>query len=324
MRAPWSGRRAAAMGRPAVYGIHGAVNGVWRRLDRRGQLGAVLVLAVVVAALLTPVVSPYDPLQLDPSALLQPPSLRHPLGTDPYGRDTLTRILCGAQRSLGTAGLAVGLALLGGGGAGLLAGYYGGRLDQLLGRIADVLLSLPALLLCLAILAFLDGGEVSGSDGLLRRYGVAFAIGVIYMGPLLRVTRAAVLTVRHETYVEASRALGGSDWHILFRTVLPNAAAPILVEVTLRLASALLAEASLSFLGLGTQPPAPSWGEMIADGRRYLLLSPWGSVAPGVMLAVVVLGCNLLGDGLRGALTRQAALAPTAPAPGRESPQGAA
>ena len=259
---------------------------------------------MVLLALLAPVLSPYDPLQLDGRALLQAPSLRHPLGTDPYGRDTLTRILVGAQRSLFTAGLAVAVALLGGGGAGLLAGYYGGRIDQLLCRIADILLSLPALLLCLAILAFLDGGELRSGDSLLRRYNVALAIGIIYIGPLLRVTRAAVLTVRHETYVEACRALGGTDWHILWRTVLPNAAGPILIEVTLRLASALLAEASLSFLGLGTQPPAPSWGEMIADGRRYLLLSPWGSVAPGLMLAVVVLGCNLLGDGLRRALTQ--------------------
>lgn len=280
----------------------------WQRLGRRGRLGAGIVLVVVLSALLAEAVSPYDPLQLDGSALLQGPSLRHPLGTDPYGRDTLTRILCGARRSLWTAGLAVGLSLLGGGGAGLVAGYYDGRLDQLLGRIADVLLSLPALLLCLAILAFLDGGELGDRGELTRRYNVALAIGVIYMGPLFRVARAAVLTVKHETYVEASRALGGSDAHVLFRTVLPNAAAPIFIEVTLRLASALLAEASLSFLGLGTQPPAPSWGEMIADGRRYILLSPWGAVAPGVMLAVAVLGCNQLGDGLRRALTRPMAL----------------
>lgn len=285
-----------------------SVGRAWLRLGRRGQLGAAIVLAIIFLAVFAEALSPYDPLQLDGTALLQGPSLHHPLGTDPYGRDTLTRILCGARRSLLTAALAVGLALLGGGGAGLLAGYYGGRLDQLLGRIADVLLSLPALLLCLAILAFLDGGELGDSSGLLRRYNVALAIGVIYMGPLLRVARAAVLTVKHETYVEASRALGGSDLHILFRTVLPNAAAPIFVEVTLRLAQALLAEASLSFLGLGTQPPAPSWGEMIADGRRYLVLSPWGSVAPGVMLAVVVLGCNLLGDGLRRAFTRETAM----------------
>ncbi len=280
---------------------------LWLRLGRRGRLGALLLLLLGLLALLAPVLSPYDALQLDGRALLQGPSLRHPLGTDPYGRDTLTRILVGAQRSLSTATLAVALALVGGGGAGLVAGYYGGRLDQLLCRLADVLLSLPALLLCLAILAFLDGGELGAGDGFFRRYNVALAIGIIYIGPLLRVTRAAVLTVRHETYVEACRALGGSDWHILWRTVLPNAAGPILIEVTLRLAAALLAEASLSFLGLGTQPPAPSWGEMIADGRRYLLLSPWGAVAPGLLLALVVLGCNLLGDGLRGALTQPGA-----------------
>lgn len=280
-----------------------ALGNFWQRIGRRGRLGALLLIAVVLAAVLAPMLSPYDALKLDGGALLQGPSLHHPLGTDQYGRDTLTRILVGAQRSLLTAGLAVALALIGGGGAGLVAGYYGGRLDQLLCRIADILLSLPALLSCLAILAFLDGGELATGDGWWRRHDVALAIGIIYIGPLLRVTRAAVLTVRHETYVEACRALGASDWHILWRTVLPNAAGPILIEATLRLAAALLAEASLSFLGLGTQPPAPSWGEMIADGRRYLLLSPWGSLAPGVLLAVVVLGCNLLGDGLREALT---------------------
>lgn len=293
-----AGRLAARLGRPLTT--------FWQRLPRRGRAGALVLLAVVLAALLAPLVSPYDPLRLDGSALLQGPSLRHPLGTDPYGRDTLTRMLCGAQHSLGTAALAVLWALLGGGGAGLLAGYYGGRLDQLLCRLADVLLALPALLLCLAILTFLD--QDLGSDGFSfgRRYNVALAIGLIYMGPLLRVSRAAVLAVRHETYVEACRALGASDLHILWRTVLPNAAAPIFIEVTLRLAAALLAEASLSFLGLGTQPPEPSWGEMIADGRRYLLLSPWGSLAPGALLALVVLGCNLLGDGLRRALTGRA------------------
>ena len=297
-----SGPRELA--RAAAQHLWRRVGEPFGRLCRRGQLGAGILLLVVLATVLAPVLSPYDPLQLDGRALLQGPSLHHPLGTDPYGRDTLTRILIGAQHSLLTAGLAVALALLGGGGAGLLAGYYGGRLDQLLCRIADVLLSLPALLLCLAILAFLDGGAAGSGDSLVRRYNVALAIGVIYMGPLLRVTRAAVLTVTHETYVEAGRALGASDWHLLWRTVLPNAAGPILIEVTLRLASALLAEASLSFLGLGTQPPAPSWGEMIADGRRYLLLSPWGSVAPGLMLMLVVLGCNLLGTALRGALTQ--------------------
>jgi len=288
--------------RAGALQVRQTLGSFWQRIGQRGRLGALLLVVVVLAAALAPVLSPYDALQLDGRALLQGPSLHHPLGTDPYGRDTLTRILVGAQRSLLTAGLAVALALIGGGGAGLVAGYYGGRLDQLLCRIADILLSLPALLSCLAILAFLDGGELAAGDGWWRRHDVALAIGIIYIGPLLRVTRAAVLTVRHETYVEACRALGASDWHILWRTVLPNAAGPILIEATLRLAAALLAEASLSFLGLGTQPPAPSWGEMIADGRRYLLLSPWGSVAPGVLLAVVVLGFNLLGDGLRAAL----------------------
>jgi len=266
-------------------------------LGLRGRIGACLLLFVTLTALLAPALSPADPLKLDGTALLQGPSLSHPLGTDPYGRDTLARVLYGGRRSLWVAAAAALLALLFGAGGGLLSGYYGGLLDGVLARLTEVLLSLPALLLCLAVLAFLDSADRSVGSG-----NIILAIGLIYAGPMLRVTRAAVLAIRRETYVEASRASGASDSRILLFTILPNASGPILVELCLRLGYALLAEASLAFLGLGTQPPAPSWGELISDGRRYLLLAPLPAIAPGVMIMLTVLGCNLLGDGLRHAV----------------------
>jgi peptide/nickel transport system permease protein len=273
-----------------------------RTLSRRGQVGACLLCAIALAAALAPLLAPADPLKLDGTALLRGPSLAHPLGTDPYGRDTLARVLYGGRRSLLVAAASALVALLGGAGGGLLAGYYGGIVDSVLSRLTDVLLSLPAILLCLAVLAFLgDQGTSAGDAG--GTWHIVLAIGLIYAGPMLRVTRAAVLAIRRETYLEASRCSGASDARILVHTVLPNAAGPILVELCLRLGYALIAEASLAFLGLGTAPPAPSWGELIADGRRYLLLSPWTAIAPGVLIVLTVLGCNLLGDGLHQAIS---------------------
>jgi peptide/nickel transport system permease protein len=257
-----------------------------------GGVGLVFVVLAVVAAVAAPWLAPYDPIALNPPARLQGPSALHWLGTDQYGRDTLSRIVHGGRASLSVAFAATIFALLVGGTLGALAGFYLGALDTAIMRFTDVLLSFPAILLAIALLAFLGSGFAN----------LVLAIGVVYVGPFARVARAAVLTVREEQFVEASRALGSRDLRILTGAVIPAAAAPILVETTLRLAYALLAEASLSFLGLGTQPPAPSWGMMIAEGRRYLALSPWATVAPGLAIMVVVLGFNLLGDGLRDVL----------------------
>ncbi|MEX2500802.1 MAG: ABC transporter permease [Trueperaceae bacterium] len=265
---------------------------VTRLLRGVGGIGAVLVLVATAAALFAPWVAPYDPLVLAPADRLQGPSASHWLGTDQYGRDTLSRIVFGGRASLAVALASVGFALLVGGVLGALAGYYRGVADAVIMRITDVLLSFPAILLAIALLAFLGGGFVN----------LVLAIGIVYVGPFARVTRAAVMTVREEQFVEAARALGSRDLRILAGAVLPGAAAPLLVETTLRLAYAILAEASLSFLGLGTQPPAPSWGMMIAEGRRFLALAPWATVAPGLAIVVVVLAFNLLGDGLRDAL----------------------
>jgi peptide/nickel transport system permease protein len=257
-----------------------------------GVTGLVLVALVALAALFAPLLAPYDPVALRPADRLQGPSVAHWAGTDQYGRDTFSRILYGGRTSLSVAALSVAIAALVGSLLGLLGGYYRGWIDAILMRVTDVLLSFPAILLAIALLAFFGGGFQN----------LVLAIGIIYIGPFARVARGAVFTVREELFVEAERAMGARDWRIVLLAILPNAAAPLIVEVTLRLAYAILAEASLSFLGLGTQPPAPSWGQMIADNRRFLSLAPWASIAPGLAIMVTVLGFNLLGDGLRDAL----------------------
>lgn len=268
----------------------------WRTLRRSlrgaGGVGAVIVVLMTLAAILAPWVSPYDPVTLDPPARLLGPTTEHLLGTDQYGRDTLSRIIYGGRASLSVAAASTLFALLFGGTLGVLAAFYRGLVDGLIMRVTDVLLSFPAILLAIALLAFLGPGFVN----------LVLAIGLVYLGPFARVARGAVLTVREELFVEASRSLGSRDWRVLLRAVLPAAAAPIIVEVTLRLAYGILAEASLSFLGLGTQPPGASWGLMVAEGRRFLSLSPWATVAPGLAIMLVVLGFNLYGDSLRDAL----------------------
>ncbi len=257
-----------------------------------GGVGGIIVLVVTLAAVFAPWVAPYDPVGLDPPARLLGPTAEHWLGTDQYGRDTLSRIIYGGRASLSVAAASTLFALLIGGTLGVLAAFYRGWVDGLIMRVTDVLLSFPAILLAIALLAFLGPGFVN----------LVLAIGLVYVGPFARVARGAVLTVREELFVEASRSLGSRDWRVLLRAVLPAAAAPIIVEVTLRLAYGILAEASLSFLGLGTQPPAASWGLMVAEGRRFLSLNAWATVAPGLAIMVTVLGFNLFGDALRDAL----------------------
>jgi len=256
-----------------------------------GVTGLIITVLVIFAALAAPLLAPFDPIALNPPDRLQGPGASHWLGTDQYGRDTFSRILYGGRISLTVATTAIAFAATLGSLLGLLGGYYRGRVDLLVMRLTDILLSFPAILLAIALLAFFGSGFAN----------LVLAIGIVYTGPFSRVARAAVLSVRQEAYVESSRAMGSKDARILFLTILPNAAAPLIVEVTLRLAYAILAEAALSFLGLGTQPPAPSWGQMIAEGRRFLALSPWATIAPGFAIMLVVLGFNLLGDGLRDA-----------------------
>ncbi len=256
------------------------------------RIGGLLIALVFLGAVMAPVLTPYDPIQIAPPQRLQQPSRTHWLGNDLYGRDTFTRVLYGGRISLAVGVLSVSLALLLGGSIGAASGYWGGWLDSTVMRLSDVLLAFPAILLAISLLAFLGGGF----------WNVVLAIAIIYTAPMARVARAAVISVRHEEYVDAAGAIGAGDARVLRKHILPNAIAPLVVESTLRLALAILAEAALSFLGLGTQPPAPTWGQMIAEGRSVMTFSSWPAIGPGLAITITVLGFNLLGDGVRDAL----------------------
>ncbi len=262
------------------------------RRDHVGLIGAGIVAAMVLCAVLAPWLAPYDPAAIHDDAQLAPPSGRFPLGTDELGRDLLSRLIFGARVSLivslasmlssGAAGVAVGL----------VSGYYGGWVDSLFMRGVDVLFAFPGLLLALAILAIL------GPD----LQNLILALAIITLPTFARVARGSALTVKALGYVEAVRALGAKDGRILVKHVLPNIGAPVIVQFTVSLAFAILAETGLSFLGLGVRPPTPSWGAMLSRGKDYLELSPWPTVFPGVAIMLAVLGFNFLGDSLRDAL----------------------
>lgn len=268
-----------------------ARRGFLARLARNpvGMIGFVLSLVVVLAAAFGPLLSPYDPVAQSIRERFQGPSAAHPLGTDNFGRDTLARVLHAYRTSVGVSLGAVGLATVLGGLIGLLAAYFGGWVDRLLMRLMDVLLAFPIILLAIAILAVLGPGS----------FNTGLAIGIVYTPIFARLARGPALTVLKWDYVAAARALGSSPARLLARHVTPNIVAPIMVQVTLSLSTAILVEASLSFLGLGTQPPTPSLGLMLSESRNYLLLSPWVSVFSGLAILVASLGFNLFGDGLR-------------------------
>ena len=251
--------------------------------------GAVIIGVYLLAAASAPVLSPHDPLAMASRSLLAPPGGPFPLGTDQFGRDLLSRLLYGARVSLAVSFASVVLALAGGGAAGIASGYYGGPIDGLLMRVMDVIFAFPAVLLAIAIMA------VAGT----AVWTVIVAIGVVYTPQFARVSRAGVLATRGLEYVEAAAALGAGARRILLRHILPNISAPLIVQTSLSLSLAILTESALSFLGLGTQPPTPSWGNMLAESRRFMALAPWTAVFPGATIATVVLGFNLLGDGLR-------------------------
>jgi peptide/nickel transport system permease protein len=253
---------------------------------------AVVLLLIIVVAIFDETFAPQGPNEQDIGNRLAAPSWDHPFGTDDLGRDILSRIILGASVSLKVGFLAVGIAMVVGTTIGLLAGYYGRWVDDVLMRIMDMLFAFPAVLLAIAVLAVRGPG--AGNS--------ALAIGIVYVPIFARVTRASVLGVREEVYVRASRSVGASDWRILTRHILPNAAPPIIVQTSISLAFAVLAEAALSFLGLGTQRPNPSWGLMLAEGRGYIDLAWWIAFFPGMAIFVTVLCFNLLGDGLRDVL----------------------
>ena len=270
----------------------------WRALaavvvrNRLAAAGLVVLVAFVAVALLGEALAPYGRNEQQVTDRLEAPSWSHPFGGDQLGRDVFSRVLIGAEASLRVSLVAVGIALVAGALLGLVAGYYRGWVDDVVMRLMDVLFAVPAILLAIAILAIRGRGATNAM----------IAIGVVYTPIFARVTRASVLTVREEAYVRAARSVGASDLRIIRRHVLPNVATPIIVQTSISLAFAILAEAALSFIGLGTQPPEPSWGIMLSDGRGYIQDAWWLTVFPGLAIFLVVLAFNVVGDSLRDAL----------------------
>ena len=264
-----------------------------RLLARKGAVaGLIVIAAFIVLAIFAPFVVPYDPIATSWSAVRKPPSALHWFGTDDLGRDVLVRVVYGARASLSAGVIAVGIALCVGVPVGLLAGYRGGVIDALISRIADAMLACPFLILAIALAAFL--GPSLGN--------AMIAVGVSTTPIFIRLTRGQVISVKVEDYVEAARAMGNPGWRIAVFHILPNILPALLVQATLSIAAAIIAEAALSFLGLGQQPPLPSWGSMLNAAQRFLTNAPWMAVWPGLAIFLVVLSFNLVGDGLRDAL----------------------
>jgi peptide/nickel transport system permease protein len=283
-----------ALARPAPLAPAGPWQRAFRRLRRRrgAMLGGLVVLLFVAMALLAPWISPYDPIATSWGAIRKAPSAAHWFGTDEIGRDVLSRVIWGTQASLLAGVVSVSISLLIGVPIGLLAGFLGGWVDGLISRITDAFLACPFLILAIAMAAFLGPS--------LRN--AMIAIGISAAPIFVRLTRAQVINLLVEDYIEAARAVGNPPWRIALRHVLPNITAPVMVQATLAIASAVIAEASLSFLGLGQQPPAPSWGSMLNTAKNYVDNAPWMAIWPGVSIFALVLSFNLLGDGLRDAL----------------------
>ncbi len=265
-----------------------------RRLFRRksAAFGFAVIALFIFIAIFAPLLTPHDPFVQTWSAVRRPPSFAHWFGTDDVGRDILARVLYGARASLVAGIIAVSIALCIGVPLGLITGYVGGVLDGLISRMTDAMLACPFLILAIALAAFL--GPSLGN--------AMIAIGITTTPIFIRLTRGQVLAVKVEDYVEAARAIGNPRWRIAIFHILPNILPALLVQATLSIAAAIIAEAALSFLGLGQQPPSPSWGSMLNSAQRFLINAPWMAVWPGLAIFLTVLAFNLLGDGLRDAL----------------------
>ncbi len=266
----------------------------WARFVRRraAVAGLAVIVIFVFSAVLAPLIAPYDPIATSWSAVRKAPSAAHWLGTDENGRDVLARVIFGARASMLAGVVSVLIAAGIGVPSGLLAGFAGGWIDAVLSRIVDAMLACPFLILAIALAAFL-GPDLKNA---------MIAIGVTAAPVFMRVARGAAMDVAGNDYVEAARALGNPPWRVAVRHVLPNIIPPVLVQGTLAIATAIIAEASLSFLGLGQQPPEPSWGSMLNAAQRFLIQAPWLAVFPGLAIFLCVLSFNLVGDGLRDAL----------------------
>ena len=266
----------------------------WLRLQRRPSalIGLAVVIAFILMAIFAPYISPQDPIATSWGAIRKAPSAAHWFGTDEIGRDVLSRVIWGTQASLMAGVISVSISLLIGVPIGLLAGFVGGAVDAIISRITDAFLACPFLILAIALAAFLGHSLTNAM----------VAIGISAAPIFVRLTRGQVIQIKVEDYVEAARSVGNPPWRIALVHILPNILPPLLVQATLAIAAAVIAEASLSFLGLGQQPPAPSWGSMLNTAKNYIEQAPWMAIWPGISIFLLVLSFNLFGDGLRDAL----------------------
>lgn len=265
--------------------------------QRKAVFGGLIVLAFVVMAVGAPWLSPYGPTEQNFADMMQAPSVSHPMGTDSFGQDILSRTFYGARSALWIGFASVALGLAAGVAIGLLAGLRGGRVEWVLMRVVDGLLAFPELIMAMAFMAVLGLGLGN----------VILALALSFVGPFARTVRADVLQVKARPYIEAARLMGVPEWQIVWRHVLPNIASPILIQAGMRISIAILLASGLSFLGLGVVPPTPDWGLMIAEGRGFVAMAPWMSGMPGLALATLLVGLNLLAEGLRDALDPRAA-----------------
>jgi peptide/nickel transport system permease protein len=259
--------------------------------SRTGLFGAFVLLTVTLCAVFAAQIAPYSPTRQNFLEEKEPPSREHLMGTDEFGRDVFSRVIWGAQASLLAGAVAASIALVIGLILGMVAAFYGGGLDNFIMRVMDIILAFPYILLAIAVVAILGPGLVNAM----------IAIGIVYVPYYARVVRGSVLSVRARDYVEAARALGAADQRVMVQHVLPNTLAPVIVQTTLNVGTAIIDTAGLSFLGLGTQPPTPDWGNMLAGGRSYVIDAPWIATFPGLAILVTVLAFNLMGDALRDA-----------------------
>jgi peptide/nickel transport system permease protein len=261
------------------------------RKSRTAIFGIIIIILFTLVAFLAPFISPYDPLEQNFIKSFRPPSAEHYLGTDEFGRDVFSRIIYGARISLQIGFVAVFISLILGVSVGLIAGYYGGWLDMAVMRVMDLMLSFPYILLALVIMSILGPGI----------YNAMVAIGIVYVPQYARIVRSSVLSVKKKEYVIAAKALGANDFRIILKHIFLNSMAPIIIQTTLSIGRAIINAAGLSFLGLGAQPPTPEWGAMLSNGQDFLRNAPWIATFPGIAIALLVLGFNLVGDGLRDA-----------------------
>lgn len=262
------------------------------RKNKRALVGFWMVVVFVGIAVFAQAIAPYDPIEQNMDVILQPPSANHLFGTDEYGRDILSRIIYGSQISLMIGIVGVLISVVIGVGLGTVSGYFGGRTDMFIMRIMDIFMAFPSFLLALAIVSVLGPGMVN----------VMIAIGIFSVPTFARISRSAVISVKNKEFIEAAKSMGASHVRVIFKHVLPNSVAPIIVLSTMRIATAILTASGLSFLGMGAQPPTPEWGAMLSTGREYLRTAPHVSTIPGLAIMFMVLAFNMLGDGLRDAL----------------------